>query len=779
MKFSNHFWSALLFFLVAAPLAAQADLAKRLRELDSKVIVVGTVRQQPLASMLARDAEARLRIANQTDRKAWEQVKTKADWERFRDTRIRAMRASLGEFPGPPADLKLRVTKTLQGAGFEIDNVVYQTRPGLLVTANLYRPDQLTLTPRGAPGIVICSSHFGAKDQGTRQDMAMTWARAGCFVLVPDHLGHGERQQHPFGDDDPHDYHFRYDVGIQLHLVGESLMGWFAWDLMRGVDVLLAQKGIDAKRILMISDPAGGGDVAAVTAALDERIAGVMVQNFGGPEPENPYPLARDADESFNFATSGSWESTRNLRLSARDGFLPWTIVAASAPRRLIYDHEFYWDRQQDPVWKRLQKVYGFYNAADSLTGVAGRGFVVGSKPENTHWLAINRELLYPVLERWFNIANPKKEYSMRRPADELRCLTPEMRKERQPLHALAARIGIERTELARKKRQALGADKGREQLRQDWQRLLGDVAPQGEPMVKGLPFEPERLGDGIVERIQLSPEPGIVLPVLLLRPEKAKGTAPIVLALAQEGKQAFLKYRAEAIAELLQAGNAVCLLDVRGTGETNADDSRDRKSATANIVASEWMLGDSLLAGRLRDVRSILKYLRDRKDLDGQRVALWGESFAPVNAPDRDLKVAHTAANRPTPSEPLGGLLALLTALYEPDVKAVYVQRGLSDYQSVLQGSFAYIPHDVVVPGVLMTGDLCNVAAALAPRPLRLEGLVDGVNRTVTDADLGRFYEPARAAYKTVGAAQHLHLGASAGEASVARWLTTQLQGR
>src|SRR5262249_22143587 len=151
------------------------------------------------------------------------------------------------------------------------------------------------------------------------------------------------------------------------------------------------------------------------------------------------------------------------------------------------------------------------------------------------------------------------------------------------------------------------------------------------------------------------------------------------------------------------------------------------------SISASEWMLGQSLLGGRLRDLRSVLLHLRKRADVDGGRIALWGESFAPVNPPDRDLMVPHTAARRPDQSEPLGGLLALLGALFEEDVRAVYARGGLSDYASALEGPFCYLPHDAVVPGVLATGDLCDVAAALAPRPVCLEGLVDGLNRAVS----------------------------------------------
>ncbi|MBY0527402.1 MAG: hypothetical protein K2R98_28660 [Gemmataceae bacterium] len=756
--------------------AQDKELMDLLRGLDARVIVRGQVRQPPMASMLSRDAEAGLRLANRADQKAWEEVKTRSDWERFRDRRLQALRGSLGQFPPVPKDLKLRVTGSLDGDGYRVDRLVFQTRPGSVVTANLYRPAKLAAS---MPGIVIALSHQRPKHDGQRQDMAMTWARAGCLVLVPDHLGHGERRQHTFGEDGPHDYHMRYDTGIQLHLIGESLMGWLAWDLMRGVDVLLAEKGVDSKRLLLISEPAGGGDVAAVTAALDPRITGVMIQNFGGPQPETAYPLAKDAEHSYAYAGCGSWESTRNLRLSARDGFLPWAIVASVAPRRLIYFHEFYWDREQDPVWKRLQRVYGLYDAADSLTGIAGQGFVVGSAPENSHWLPINRELLYPVLDRWFGIANPKKEYSNRRPVADLLCLTPEATKELQPqpLHVLATSLGAERLAMARKELATLTAAQRQNRLRRDWSRLLGDVAPTADPVVRQLAPERESLGKVTAERIHLATEPGIVVPVLLLSPAVKEKRVPVVVAIAPEGKQEFLRQRAGPISELLAAGTAVCLLDVRGTGETSPGEGRGRGSSITSISASELMRGQSLLGGRLRDLRAVLRHLRQRPELDARRLALWGDSFAPVNPADRELKVPHNAAQRPAQSEPLGGLLALLGALFEEDVCAVYVRGGLSDYHSALAGPFCYLPHDTVVPEVLTIGDLPDLAGTLAPRPLRLEGLVDGLNRKVPSDGLRTKYEPAQTAYEQAKAAERLRVGDGEDkEPSVARWFVGHL---
>jgi len=49
-----------------------------------------------------------------------------------------------------------------------------------------------------------------------------------------------------------------------------------------------------------------------------------------------------------------------------------------------------------------------------------------------------------------------------------------------------------------------------------------------------------------------------------------------------------------------------------------------------------------------------------------------------------------------------------------------------------VLEDRFVYVPGDTIVPGILECGDIGEVIAALAPRPILLQGLVDGRNRRV-----------------------------------------------
>jgi hypothetical protein len=457
-----------------------------------------------------------------------------------------------------------------------------------------------------------------------------------------------------------------------------------------------------------------------VTAALDPRIAAAVPFNFGGPQPETTYPLPADAEAAFNYAGGGSWESTRNLRLSARDGFLPWVIVGSVAPRRLIHAHEFAWDRERDPVWKRYEKLFSFYDAPAHLSFTLGRGSVKGQPPESTHCNnigVVQRQGIYAALEKWFKIPMPEKEPQDRRPAADLACLTPELKM--RPLHELL------------RERPAGTGDRKR------WENLLGGVTPAGDPKVQA--GERRQAGEISVERLTLEVEPGIVVPALLLLPPNPKNSAlPVVIAVAQGGKQELLKKRADEIAALLKGAVAVCLPDLRGTGESKPGDGRGRGSEATSLASSEQMLGRTLVGLRVRDLRSVIRFLRTRGDLDAKRIGLWGDSSAPVNSPDRLFAMPLDADGLPDLAEPMGGLVALFGAFFEEEVRAVYVRGGLASYHSLLESPFVYVPYDAIIPGALTAGDLPGLAAALKTRAVRLEGMVDGLNRRVSTEPLG-----------------------------------------
>jgi hypothetical protein len=275
------------------------------------------------------------------------------------------------------------------------------------------------------------------------------------------------------------------------------------------------------------------------------------------------------------------------------------------------------------------------------------------------------------------------------------------------------------------------------------WGEKLGNIEPSLHPQAT-VEWTKDVSG-ARAEAIALVGEPGITIPMILLHPVPSAPRTSIVVAVADGGKDLFLARRSEEIEALLKGGVAVCLIDVRGTGEIGP------ASEANNALA----LGQTVLGEQLRDLRTVLAYLEGRGDASPHRVGLWGDSFTPPN-PDR-LYLDETPLWRIGPqieqeAEPLGGLLALLGCLYDDNVQTAAVQGGLVSYLSILDDSFAYVPQDVIVPGILEAGDVAEVASALAPHPLLLQGLVDGRDRLVPARDIENQMAPVYAAYRSAG---------------------------
>jgi dienelactone hydrolase len=744
-----------------------------LAELSAKL--AADPQRDELRQSLGRSLREQIAEANRRSSAEWSKITSRNDWEAFRAEKIKALRESLGKLPERPPVPKLQVTGELAGDGFKIRNLVYQSRPGLVVTANLYVPDP----PRPSmPGLMISHSHHHPKHEGELQDMGMTWARAGCYVLVPDHLGHGERRQHPFASEadfpqpfpvSRQDYNFRYDASLQLYLVGESLMGWMVHDLMTGVDVLLAQPGIDPNRIILLGAVAGGGDPAAVTAALDERIACTCPFNFGGPQPENRYPLAEDAETTFNYAGSGSWESTRNLRNSAAEGFLPWVIVGSIAPRKLIHAHEFSWDRARDPVWKRYEKIWGFYDAQGALAFAHGHGTIQVNVPPGSHCNnigAVHRRQIHESFRRWFAIdVQPADEYSKRKSREELTCLTAAAREafDPQPLHVILSKLANERLAKARAVLTALTAGERLIRTRDSWSRLLGDTEPLREIKVREDSRQVLTLGPITATRELLETGPGVVTRVLTLSRTELDGRKerwrPVILGLASDGIESILERRKSDLLAGLEHTMLIVLVDVRGVDANGPGTDHGQQSAATAHSATALMLGQPLLGLQLRDLRTAWRHIQMREDVKPDELVLAGGAGETPLAAGAAFAYPRRI-DRPRECEPTGALLALLMCLFEDHVAGVNSRLGLVSYRSILDSPFVQVPHEAIVPGVLSDGDLSDLVAALAAqREVAIEGPVDGRGRRVPVALAEEEYALAKRTFAQAGAVERLQI--------------------
>ena len=734
-------------------------------------------RSKSVRSMVSRQLERRIRKAVWDERQAWDKVETRDDWERFRDERIDALRESTGMFPPNRPPLNPQVTARHGGRGYRLENLVFQIRESYYMSANLYLPADYT---GRIPGIIIVHSQHYPKTQGELHDMGELWARTGAAVLIIERPGYGERvQTTPWYRQA---YVSRFLFTKQLFLVGESYSGWAAWDIIRSVDYLYERPEIDRGKIIVLGSVAGGGEPAGVAAALDPRISAIAPFNYDQGHVrvhgDSPGQIAKQ--------------------------FSPWVVAASVAPRKFIRAFEFGWEgaEQSDypSLWvdgyERSRKVWGFYDALDNLATSQAYGLIRLSVERVSHCFSIGpqqRKEIYPILKRWFGIPLPSdedlailpdsqlstnpvreaarlQEAERRRPHADLLSITPAVsaEMERRPLHTIAHAMGVEQLDAARSRREALRSQAKLEVLRRELATQLGHIEPNPNPeaRVRGN----QNLSASRVERIVLDIEEGIQVPLLLLLPGNRRPDS-LVVAVAQGGKERFLSNRAAEIARLLSAGVAVCLPDLRATGETSPSSDRRDGGAHHSLARREFDLGNSLLGSQLKDLRTVIAYLRAQPNLRGAKLALWGDSFVPTN-PEHlfvDEVALESSPQIQYRAEPMGAHLALLAALYEPNVQAVVARGGLSSYLSVLESPFTYTPIDITVLGILQAGDIADISEALAPRPQLLTALVNGRNVALSQTALEEEFSRA----KSAGG-----LTLSAESTDVATWLIESLGG-
>jgi hypothetical protein len=116
------FRSGILIVGVLIPVIVAADekrslSASALMELDAAVLPGGDENVSQRERMLSDDARQRLREANRRETLAWRKISTRAQWEDYREGKIRALRESLGHAEAAPKPLPVKITGELNGDG--------------------------------------------------------------------------------------------------------------------------------------------------------------------------------------------------------------------------------------------------------------------------------------------------------------------------------------------------------------------------------------------------------------------------------------------------------------------------------------------------------------------------------------------------------------------------------------------------------------------------------------------------------------------------------------
>src|SRR5262249_36154428 len=117
------------------------------------------------------DEMIRKYLASETKRlsaKFLEGATTKAEWEKIKPRLKREFLAMLGLDPLPEkTPLKAAITGTLEAGAVTIDALHYQSKPGLYVTANLYKPKVIAKDSK-LPAILYVCGHSGRGRDGNK-----------------------------------------------------------------------------------------------------------------------------------------------------------------------------------------------------------------------------------------------------------------------------------------------------------------------------------------------------------------------------------------------------------------------------------------------------------------------------------------------------------------------------------------------------------------------------------------------------------------------------------
>jgi len=199
-------------------------------------------------------------------------LKNKVDWEKRQEEVRDKLKTIIGDFPDK-TPLNPKVTGILKGDGFRVEKVIYESQPGLYITAALFIPDGLE---KKAPAILYCSGHtWDSFRSETYQHASINLVKKGFVVLAFDPIGQGERLLYLDKKgkksiyDTPTKEHSY--VGGQCFISGRSLAKYMIWDGIRSIDYLISRVEVDPNRI-GITGRSGGGTQSVYISAFDDRI---------------------------------------------------------------------------------------------------------------------------------------------------------------------------------------------------------------------------------------------------------------------------------------------------------------------------------------------------------------------------------------------------------------------------------------------------------------------------------------------------------------------------
>jgi cephalosporin-C deacetylase-like acetyl esterase len=570
--------------------------------------------------------------------------------------------------------LNARTIDVIDGEGYRIERVLFESRPRHHVTANLYLPDDCS---KPVPGVLVpCGHSDNGKASEAYQSVCVLLALNGCAALIYDPIGQGERHQLP--EPIVHGTNEHTLVGVGALLVGWNTATFRIWDGLRSMDYLASRPEVDPAR-LGCTGNSGGGTMTTWLMALDERIA-VSAPSCFITTLERLFKTIGPQDCEQHFPGQGP------LGIDHTD----FITMRAPKPTLILAAEQDFFDidgtrtaaREAEAVYRVLGKPehIALFSYDDQ------HGFSKPRREAAVHWMRRwlahdDRPVDEPELKLQSDAALQVTATGqvMREFADELTVVDFSRERAMQLREARAAdwasRSTVERQALIRKS-----------------SGMSGRVNHHANGVSAGAI---ERDGYTI-EKVRLERAGQPVLPALLCLPKneatKAERKRPLVIYLDSAGKAAGFAPGGEVERQLAQ-GNVVLAVDLRGYGETADIKQGGRYLNDAFRTAMLAMhVGQPLLGQRVEDLIAAVNFGRQHPLVDSEAI--------------RVVAIGRT------------GPVALHAAVLDPQIRSLTTRNSIRSWERDVvarPGDSQLL--ELAVPGALAHYDLPDLAAMLGDR--------------------------------------------------------------
>jgi dienelactone hydrolase len=218
------------------------------------------------------------------------QARNRADAEAWQKTLRARLTELLGGFPTARLPLRPAVLETRTFPAYRREKIVFDSRPGSSVLVYVLLPSQAR-TP--CPTMICVPGHgrgvddiVGIDEQGRdrtarvgyQYDFAIQVAEAGMAAVAIEPLGFGCRRD-PINARQGLGRKACDPVAGSALLLGQTMIGWRVWDIMRTLDYIATRSELDATRVGCMGI-SGGGTATVFSTALEPRLRVAMVSGY-------------------------------------------------------------------------------------------------------------------------------------------------------------------------------------------------------------------------------------------------------------------------------------------------------------------------------------------------------------------------------------------------------------------------------------------------------------------------------------------------------------------